>query len=169
MRWMWVVESRDNVRYPLAFLSFQCTLTGERVNIRTTVAAIAVIGSFSAPALACTCGGPGISQFRVGGDGSVPANALGVLWETDFIGLEPAQNVWVEQVDGEVRTRVEFTVETTLPGLYLIRPANWSEGNTYRVHVEVPERDELKGFMATERILEVSVEVGAAVDDSIQA
>ncbi|MEZ4458479.1 MAG: hypothetical protein R3E66_01875 [bacterium] len=134
-----------------------------------TAAALAVIGSFSAPALACTCGGPGTSQFRVSDDGRIPANALGVLWETDFVGLEPTDNVWVEQVDGEVRTRVEFTVEMTLPGLYLIQPANWTEGNTYRVHAEVPERDELKGFIATERIREVWVEVGPPVDDSISA
>lgn len=90
---------------------------------------------------ACSCSVPGLNSFQIGFDGVIPANAGGIVWQASFASENPADDIWVEAVEGDVRTRVEFTINPALENQFVIRPTSWAEGNTYRVHAETGEGD----------------------------
>jgi len=123
---------------------------------------VATAAMLPAAAFACSCSTALVNQFQIGGEGVIPVNALGVAWHTNLAGEVPADKIWVEQVEGDTRTRVDFAIESPLEDLYLIRPANWAQGHTYRIHAET-DRFVAYPYTADDWIREVEVQVGPPV------
>ncbi len=124
-----------------------------------------------ASVFACSCSMPGLNAFQTSFDGVIPANAGGIAWHASFASENPADDIWVEQVEGDERTRVEFAVENPSESLYVIRPTNWAEGNIYRFHAETGEGDGNDSGVfyleVVDRIREVMIQVGPALDTSL--
>ncbi len=123
-----------------------------------------------ASVFACSCSMPGLNTFQIGLDGLIPENAGGITWNASFASEDPADDIWVEQVDGDTRTRVDFTVVSADENQYVIRPTSWAVNNIYRFHAETGEGDgNDSGYLyleVGERIQEVEIQVGPALDAS---
>jgi len=127
-------------------------------------------GLAPASAFACSCYSPGLNDFQISSDGLIPENAAGIAWLSSFASEDPADDLWVEHIEGDIRTRVDFSVDDLGKSQYIIRPVNWAEGNVYRVHGEAgdgSDNSDSLSLSATDRIREMEVQVGPPLDTSV--